>query len=114
MNKSSDSAAPKPDRVRELRTRLAHHIASFVGHQENLTSEIRGLTSACGFRIEAFLHWQNTPPGLIKNAAHKEAVHLTAKFVLPFRHILTNILNEVQSGDPNLCAEIRTMISPRI
>ena len=43
MNKSSKSAAPLPDRVRELRTRLAHHIASFVGHQENLASEIRGL-----------------------------------------------------------------------
>jgi AraC-like DNA-binding protein len=43
MNKASKIATPPPDRTRELRTRLAHHIASFIGQQENLITAIPGL-----------------------------------------------------------------------
>jgi len=43
MKKHNKRATPPSDRVRELRTRLAHHIASFIGQQENLITGIPGL-----------------------------------------------------------------------
>ena len=43
MNKASKQATPKPGQVTELRTRLAQSIASLIGHQENLTTDIPGL-----------------------------------------------------------------------
>jgi AraC-like DNA-binding protein len=43
MDKTSKSVAPKPDRVHELRTRLAVGIASLIHSQENLITEIPGL-----------------------------------------------------------------------
>jgi AraC-like DNA-binding protein len=43
MNKASEQATPKPGQVTALRTRLAQSIASLIGHQENLTTDIPGL-----------------------------------------------------------------------
>ena len=43
MNKPSKQAARKSGQVNELRTRLAQSIASLIGHQENLTTDIPGL-----------------------------------------------------------------------
>jgi AraC-like DNA-binding protein len=42
-NRASKEVTPQPNRVNEMRTRLARHIASFIGHQENLTTSIPGL-----------------------------------------------------------------------
>lgn len=43
MNKASEKATPKPGQVNELRMRLAQSIASLIGQQENLTTDIPGL-----------------------------------------------------------------------
>jgi AraC-like DNA-binding protein len=43
MNKASKQATLKQEQANEMRTRLAKRIASLIGHQENLTTDIPGL-----------------------------------------------------------------------
>jgi len=44
MKNGGNSAAPSPDRARELRAELARKIASFIGPAENRATDIPGLT----------------------------------------------------------------------
>lgn len=46
MRKTNKNGAPSSDRVRELRKKLAHKIASFVGQRERLITDVPGLLLA--------------------------------------------------------------------